>query len=112
MLALVGGALLLDFAADKLDGIDADPQVKGAGAAQGWQQLIAQEARDRGEQVGGRRMFHRTPSAARMSRRSSSVSEMRRPIIARSTASGAPAGPGSAIRRQMSPQRSEPKVRQ
>src|SRR5579864_989954 len=112
MLAFVGGALLLDFAADKLDGVDADPQIEGAGAAQSRQQLIAQEARDRREQLGGRRMFHRTPSDAKMSRRSSSVSEMRRPIIARSTGSGAPVGPGSAIRRQMSPQRSEPKVRQ
>jgi hypothetical protein len=33
MLALVGSALLLDFAADELDGVDADPQVEGAGAA-------------------------------------------------------------------------------
>ena len=71
----------------QIERVDADAQLEGVVALDDGRDLVAQEIRDRLDQFGGCRfVLHLSlPSSARSNRsRSISVSDERRPIIARS----------------------------
>src|SRR5258708_1908155 len=97
------------LARDQVQRVDRDPQIEGIMSADHRRDIVAQEIRDRVDQLGGCRFVLHIifPRRASSRNRSISVSEARRPIIARSMDCSSPRD-RRIMPQHITPQRSVP----
>ena len=102
-----------DFAGHQVQRVGGDPGLENRVGRQPGHQRIAQQPRDRVEDVGAVRLIqHVSGSRVRMRIKSSSFSETRRAIIARSTVWSRPLANQSSMLAQLTPQRRLPMTSQ